>query len=108
MINQSDFGLYCFIVGSSFVMFSQFLKLFRGFYYSDLPFFDTFRADSSGVYVDFLAGVGGMGYFIGSFYFLSSTNSSNNAYLGAIFFTYGGSMFFLSGLFMQIRYFLKD
>jgi hypothetical protein len=53
-------------------MFSQTLKLVRGFYYSDMSFMDTFKADPSGVFVDFLAGIGGIGYFVGSFFFLQA------------------------------------
>jgi len=86
-------------------MFSQALKVFRGFYYSDLSVKDTFKADPSGVYVDFLAGIGGIGYFVGSFYFLQASVNPQLGYPGASFFTYGGLMFTISGIFMQKRYF---
>lgn len=60
------------------------------------------------MYVDFLAGIGGIGYFVGSFFFLRSTAYPQLAYFGASFFTYGGAMFLLSGLFMQKRYFTNS
>ena len=68
-IKQNDLGIDLFIFGSSFVIVAQTLKLLKGFSSSKQNFRETFKEDPSGIFVDFFAGIGGMGYWIGSFFF---------------------------------------
>jgi hypothetical protein len=61
----------------------------------------------SGYFVDLFAGLGGLFYLIGTYFFyLSAVNAS--VYMTAVYlFSCGGLNFLTSGLFMQYRYFLK-
>lgn len=103
--NQSNLGLILFIVGSSFIMFSQTWKLLRVIYdgCKHNNVFGEVRADANGFLVDLLAGLGAACYFSGSFLMF---NSDTNIYNLAVYiFILGGLCFFLSGIFMLCRYF---
>jgi len=58
--------------------------------------------------VDLFAGLGGCGYFTGSYFFFEKISRFPNlAYQGASFFTLGGTFFTISGIFMQKRYYCE-
>ena len=107
-INQSDLGVDYFIYGSSFVFVSQSWKLLRSFCQKDKTLKEVWKEDPSGILVDFFAGIGGCGYFTGSFFFFEKiAQYPNLAYQGASFFTLGGICFLISAIFMQKRYYCE-
>lgn len=59
--------------------------------------------DASGFYVDLFAGLGGFMYLIGSIIFFNA----DRAVEATTIFVFGGTFFYMSGLFMLKRYFCE-
>ena len=57
--------------------------------------------------MDICAGLGALGYFVGSIYLLYSVDENEeDSDVGATFYVLGGAFFTLSGVFMVVRYFI--
>eukprot|EP01031_Cornospumella_fuschlensis_P032934 gene32934-39830_t len=92
-------GGYVFIVASVIIVLAQLWKLYRG---------GNVSLDLSGCLVDFCAGAGAFCYIIGSVLFFPSYNTGpEGEQRAATWFVCGGSLFFLSGGCMCVRYFLE-
>jgi hypothetical protein len=89
-------GTWIFIFGSVIIFTSQSWKLSRYTWSDDYP--------AAGV--DLGACIGGLFYLLGSIMFLPAEDSTDVATMAAAtLFTMGGLCFFLSGVFMEYRYF---
>eukprot|EP01040_Poterioochromonas_malhamensis_P006934 gene6934-7481_t len=106
-------GTYTFIVGSLVIFFAQAWKLYRAGITNEHDLTDksfrlsNYSADIWAFLVDLTAGVGGLAYCVGSVYFLPQYDVSTEiTFIAAWWFQAGGFLFFASGVFMFIRYFL--
>ena len=100
-------GTWIFIIGSTVIYVSQFLKLRRVALGTEKQWnFDNFKDDMPAFGVDLCAGAGGFAYMVGSIYFLPIYNVSDEIEnLATNWFMVGGSLFLLSGVFLTYRYF---
>ncbi len=111
--NQLLLGIYLFIIGSTCIYLSQGWKCYRTFVTNQADpsdrtcSFKNLIPDTSGFFIDLFAGVGGFFYFIGTYYFKVALVKTELYNLAITLFTLGGVSFFLSGAFMQYRYFCK-
>ena len=110
--NSLNQGTLLFIYGSAFIFCSQGWKLYRaGCTYEDTPSnrrfsFSNWQRDPPGIIVDFMSGLGGICYFVGSFLFLPRYDTDDFiTWIGAWWFQVGGTAFFISSLAMFYRYF---
>lgn len=104
-LNASDEGLVLFIYGSSFIVVGQIWKLGRSINQEGLTIKECIKEDFKGFMVDTFAGLGGLMYLIGSFFFQKSSEVPQYLNIGASIFSCGGFFFLLSGLFILARYF---
>lgn len=105
-------GEYLFIYGSIIIFFSQFLKCYRSLITNEKDPSDknidirNITSDTKGFMVDIFAGFGGLFYTIGTYSFMEEL-TEDDLILSVHFFILGGVSFFISGVFMQLRYFIK-
>ena len=102
-------GVILFIVGSWVIFFSQLWKCIRTAITNEgnnekISIWKNIKADFSGFNVDLWAGMGGFFYAIGTCVFKNMVTSDDLLKAVNLFVT-GGSCFFISGIFMQYRYF---
>lgn len=103
-------GTIVYIIGSAFIYCSQSWKLYRsGCTYDNLVrrfSASNWKQDVPGFFVDLFAGLGGVGYFVGSILFLPEYDISDAAtWAAATWFLAGGAMYWASGMCMVYRYF---
>jgi hypothetical protein len=102
-------GEILFIVGSLVIFFSQLWKCVRTAVTNEgnnekNSMLNNIKADFSGFNIDLWAGMGGLFYAIGTYVF-KNTITSDDLLNAVNLFVIGGSCFFLSGVFMQYRYY---
>ena len=111
--NMLELGETLFIWGSLIIFFSQAWKCYRASYTNELDDNDksvrcsNINADFPGFMVDLWAGLGGGFYAYGTHVF-SYIKTDWDLLLSVYLFIMGGTSFFLSGVFMQYRYFCKE
>lgn len=105
-------GTYVFIIGSLVIFLSQTWKVYRaGCMNVSTPsnkafLIENLSHDIPAFLVDSTAGLGGLGYFIGSILFLPQYDINDDVtWAAAFWFEVGGVLFFLSGACMFYRYF---
>lgn len=105
-------GTVVFIVGSLVIFLSQMWKVYRQGLTdpNDIALrvfkLSNYQYDLPALGVDAFAGIGGLAYAVGSAYFLPQYDTSDAVtILAATWFTFGGSAFTLSGLFIVYRYY---
>lgn len=110
--NAIVMGTYVFIYGSLAIFLSQTWKVYRqGLNDGNDPSkrifnLSNYTLDLPALGVDSFAGLGGLAYMIGSIYFLPQFDTSEAVtVIAVVWFTIGGSLFTLSGLFLLYRYF---
>lgn len=104
-IGEFEWGMDLFIVGSAFIVVAQTWKLKNVFGQAGKSFKEAYNEDSSGVNVDFFAGIGGLMYFSGTFVFKQTADNPGLTDVAALIYSFGGLFFFTSGLFIHKRYF---
>jgi hypothetical protein len=108
--NLLTLGEWTFIVGSAIIFLSQTWKCFRTLCVDETnPEDNAFKLsnvwwDFSGFNVDLHAGLGGLMYFFGTWFFMGIKNESDKTFAAAWFIS-GGTFFSLSGIAMQYRYY---
>jgi hypothetical protein len=106
-MNQLPLGELQFKVGSTLIYLSQGWKLWRSLNQPGKSCQECYNEDISGFYVDLFAGLGGLMYFIGTFVLEKTTDNPDLTSLAALIYSFGGFFFFMSGVFMQKRYFCE-
>ena len=98
-LDMMTLGTKIFIYGSAVIATSQAWKLWR---------YPDYTSDLPAVHVDSGAGIGGVFYLIGSWFFLPCYVGTYAGSLAPILFICGGACFFWSGLGIIYRYFIAS
>jgi len=105
--NEIVLGENLFIFGSLIIFLSQLWKCLRTMFCcgTECKFnWENVSKDYPGFFVDAFAGLGGLSYAVGTYYFKNALTGDDM--IDAVnLFVIGGLSFFISGLSMQYRYF---